>query len=828
MRAPIRLFLLSALLIGPGACGGGGGSATGDAGADAAGDAGADGAGDASGGDGSDSTGGDGGIDGSSDPGPDLGGRPDPAFVHAVENTAAVSATATYVIDETRPLREPENLFGTAIRVVATPGGELTLGLDTGLRRLRSDGLMVPLSVPGATAPVLDVAAQRDGEGRVVAITETQVKRVNPETGVGTAFGPGGMTLRAVAIDATGAPLLATSVGVRRVEGDTVGLPAGPLGKVTAQVADIEVGPDGTTWFVAGGGLTAHYKDAAELKSLLPAGSGVRAIAVGRPGNTLWAATADGAARVVGEVLTLMPAGVDGLATGDTLAVAASSERVVLGHAIGATVLNLDAAGEVIRRDYITSGRSLNDLRVAGVGIDGSGSAWLGGAKGLSRVDWVEHTLAEKAEAMETLLDDHFWRLDGFVASDATIDDPWKPTTWSLGDKDNDGLWTQMQIGAWCYAFGATGDTRYRDQARRAMENMKLLVDLPAIDFEKTDLGRGYIARSFVREDEGSVWDDKKGQDNWHLVRWEGQDWRWKDDTSSDETAGHFFGFPLYYDLCAADDAERAEVASYAADVARYIAENGWFLLDLDGKPTTHGHWDPLSITAAVDGIESCEAGLEVCLDSFGGGGWLNSVEILGQMLSTWHMTADPYFLDKYEELLAMRYGEVAMPHDLTATITIPNTMNHSDHELAMLAYHTLIRYEPDDERRAMWQEGLQFLYDHERVERNPLWAAFVAVLTGADKADISEALQSLREMPFDRRDFAIDNSHRRDATEWPKDRFDRPQFAEVFPYDEIGTVWWNGNFHVKQFGGNGKNVSGPMAWLLPYWTLRYAGVISE
>jgi hypothetical protein len=822
MRAHSRLVRLLALSLAAYGCDGGGGTANPDA--DAAGDA----AEVADGSDAADSLDGISEIDGSADAVADVGSGPDPAFVHAATNAAVVSAAATYVIDEARPLREAAKLFNTPIRLMATPGGELTLAIDQGLRRLRSDGLIVQLSLPGAVAPVVDVAAERNADGRVVVITESQVKRVNPDTGESGAFGPGGMTLKAVTIDRTGAALLATSVGLRRVVGDTVEVPAGPLGKVSAQVTDIEVGPDGTTWFVAGGGLTAHYKDAAELTTLLPAGSGVRAIAVGRPGNVLWAATAAGAVRVVGTEVTTMLPGVGVLATGDTLAVAATDARVVLGHAIGATVLTVDADGEVLHRDTISGGRALNDLRVGAVGIDGAGTAWLGGAKGLSRVDWVEHTFAEKAEAMETLLDDHFWRLGGFVASDATIDDPWNPTTWTLGDKDNDGLWTQMQIGAWCYAFGATGDTRYRDQARRAMGHMKLLIDIPAVSFEKAGLARGFISRSLVREDEGPVYDDKVGRENWHLVRWEGQDWRWKDDTSSDETTGHFFGFPLYYDLCAADEAERRELAGYAADLARYIAENDWFLLDLDGVATTHGHWDPATITAAVDGIENCEAGLEVCLDSFGGGGWLNSVEILGHMLSTWHMTADPYFLDKYEELLAMRYGEVAIPHELTATITVPSIANHSDHELAMLAYHTLIRYEPDADRRAMWQEGLQFLYDHERVERNPLWAAFVAVLTGADHADIPEALESLREMPFDRRDFALDNSYRKDATNWPNDRFDRPQFAEVFPYDEIGTVWWNGNFHVKQFGGNGTNVSGPMAWLLPYWTLRYSGVISE
>lgn len=765
--------------------------------------------------------------DGAADPGPDLSGLPDPGFVHAVENAAVVSAGETYVIDETRPLRETANLFGTPIRALAAPGGVVVAGYDGGLRRQGPDEALVALATPGAVTPIIDVAAETDAEGRVVVITETQVRRVHPTTGDKSAFGPGG-TLRAVTIDTTGAPLLATSQGLRRVEADVAAPLAGALGKVSAQVQDVEVSPDGTTWMVIGGGLVAHFKDAAEVTTLLPGGSGVRAIAVARPDSTLWAATDAGALRVDGQEVTTYPAGIDGLATADTLAVAATPGRVVLGHAIGATVLTLDAGGEITHRDYINGVRRLNDLRVEAVALDGDGTAWLGTPKGLSRIDWVEHTLAEKAQAMEQLLDDHFWRLGGFVASDATLDDPWEPTTWSLHDKDNDGLWTEMQIGAWCYAYAATGDTTYRDKARKALGNMKLLMDIPAVDFEKTELGRGFIARSLVREDEGDVWEGKKTQDNWHLVRWEGQDWRWKDDTSSDETTGHFFGLPLYYDLCAEDAAERDEVAGYAADLARYIAENGWFLLDLDGKPTEHGHWDPVSVASGVDGLEECKVDLEDCIDSYGGGGWLNSIEILGHMLSTWHMTADPYFLDKYEELIAMRYDEVAMPHELTATITIPVTMNHSDHELAMLAYHTLIRYEPDDERRAMWQQGLQFLYDYERVERNPLWAAFVAILIGADHADIPEALQSLREMPFDRREFALDNSHRQDSADWPKDRFDKPQFAEVFPYDEIGTAWWNSNFHAKQFSGNGRNVSGPMAWLLPYWVMRQAGLISE
>ena len=163
-----------------------------------------------------------------------------------------------------------------------------------------------------------------------------------------------------------------------------------------------------------------------------------------------------------------------------------------------------------------------------------------------------------------------------------------------------------------------------------------------------------------------------------------------------------------------------------------------------------------------------------------------------------------------------------------TATITCPSQMNHSDHELALLAYHTLIRYEADPDRRDRWIDSLRYLLHWERTERNPLWAAFAAVLIGEGAVDMEAALQSFRELPLLQQDWPVDNSHRRDALSWSDDRHGRPQFDRVFAYDEIRQVWWNGNFHVKQYGDDGRSVRSPMAWLLPYYMLRYAGVITE
>jgi hypothetical protein len=91
-----------------------------------------------------------------------------------------------------------------------------------------------------------------------------------------------------------------------------------------------------------------------------------------------------------------------------------------------------------------------------------------------------------------------------------------------------------------------------------------------------------------------------------------------------------------------------------------------------------------------------------------------------------------------------------------------------------------------------------------EVAERNPLWTAFVAMAVD-DKAEIADGVRSLREFPVDLRTWAVDNSHRKDALPNGTDRFDKPQFDTVFPYDEIRSVWWNGNFYAVKEGGSAR-----------------------
>ncbi len=347
--------------------------------------------------------------------------------------------------------------------------------------------------------------------------------------------------------------------------------------------------------------------------------------------------------------------------------------------------------------------------------------------------------------------------------------------------------------------------------------------------FEAAGRKRGFITRSLVRDDEGEVFDSKATQSNWHLQEYEGHQYYWKDDTSSDEYAGHFFGVPLFYDLCAKSEAEKEELREWARETVDYLIDGDYVLIDLDGEQTSFGYWQNLGV--AWNGLDHCTEKygpdfIDECIGSRHGQGWLNSAEILGHLLATWHMTGDQKYYDEYERLaIDEHYLDMIKVIDDTFTVTKPAIANHSDHELAMLAYITLLRYEPNPERREQIVQSLLDFYRYEREEHNP-WQ--VAVIGGAyaDDVDLDGAITTLRDMPNDWREWRYDNGHRKDAKRNGIDRHGNPQFARVFPYDEIRAMKWNTSPYAVADGGSGRQVLAPTPYLIAYWTLRYHNLI--
>ena len=110
----------------------------------------------------------------------------------------------------------------------------------------------------------------------------------------------------------------------------------------------------------------------------------------------------------------------------------------------------------------------------------------------------------------------------------------------------------------------------------------------------------GFVARTILPADgpdpnAGRLENDRRMPEErdglWKVIdpRWptsaDGK-WYWKSDTSSDELDGHFFFYGLYYDLVAADDAERAEVRETVLAIVDHLIDHDGALVDHDGKRT--------------------------------------------------------------------------------------------------------------------------------------------------------------------------------------------------------------------------------------------------
>ena len=105
---------------------------------------------------------------------------------------------------------------------------------------------------------------------------------------------------------------------------------------------------------------------------------------------------------------------------------------------------------------------------------------------------------------------------------------------------------------------------------------------------------RGFPARSFIKVGE----DEQPKDGEWHLTP-DGK-WSWKGDTSSDEIVGHYFVYPIYYDLVATDD-EKKKIKGVVERITSHIVDNKFQLIDLDGKPTRWGWWGPDEIWKDAD-----------------------------------------------------------------------------------------------------------------------------------------------------------------------------------------------------------------------------------
>lgn len=447
------------------------------------------------------------------------------------------------------------------------------------------------------------------------------------------------------------------------------------------------------------------------------------------------------------------------------------------------------------RRDYFAGRRWLPDDRVTAIGFEktvGAGFAvWIETPQGFSRIEYQEITLAQKAQAFEERVRARHVR-HGLTA-DSMLRVPGDLSTNKAVSSDNDGLWTAIYVAAECLRYKVTGEAAARDYARQGMQALLRLEAITGIP--------GFPARSFIK-----IGEDIQPQDGeWHTTP-DGE-WRWKGDTSSDEIVGHYFVYPIYYDLVA-DENEKQQIRDLVTRLTDHILKNNYQLIDVDGQRTRWGWWGPEEIWQDPD-----ETGLR-------------ALHLLSHLRVALHLTGQAHYRKAYDELISRHRYHLLMRNQ---KINIPGKVNHSDDQLAFLSYYPLLVYETDTKLREVYRQSLERAWQVERPERNPLWNFIYAAGSGSKDYDRATAVRTLQEIPLELITWTVANSHRRDVPLDPlADRFDRAQSLIVLPYGELPVMKWNGNPYRLDGGNGGRSEDDGAFFLLPYWLGRYHQLIGE
>ena len=650
---------------------------------------------------------------------------------------------------------------GPVFDLVVDASGEVWAAAWNGVYHWSGDRLE---QAPHIDGPVAAIAA--DG-GEIVAAGRAGIWTVHGETHRPL---PCATSVRAILPDGAGGLWIATSIGLYHDRGHDGRLHGEEDGLTSCGLTSLAAMSDGTLWAGGLGGITVLRDGAVTRRIARQEGLPfleVTSIVTG-PDSTLWAGTRGGVVRF-------------------------SDKTWSLRH--GRRWLASDNVQDIV--------------------FDGVGNAWIATDAGVSVIRRKTMTLADKAGHFEDVTNARHVRAPGLVELCA-LEKPGVLSTWKPRDDDNDGQYTAMYLAMESYRYAATKDPEAREAARRAFGALAFLREVTGTP--------GFVARTVIPADWTAMADpneevsdqewadrqiadprDKRVNNRWRLSA-DGK-WRWKGDTSSDEITGHFYAYPLYFDL-AADEPEKERVRDHVRRVTDYIMDHGHTLVDIDGEPTRWGVWAPEKLNHDPDWQP--ERGI-------------NSVEILSYLKTAAHITGDEKYQTEYLRLLNdCGYAQNAR----RAKNYSVAWRTHIDDELLALAYTSLLRYETDPDILAIYRESIAHWYAGVREEGSPFFNFTYAMLTGGDPR-LEDSLFFLRDMPLDLVNWTVDNSERADLRMVHEPELDKRQTDRLPPPSERGVMRWDRNPWRAVQGDGGHSEAAPTTWLLPYWMGRHCGYIN-
>ncbi len=484
------------------------------------------------------------------------------------------------------------------------------------------------------------------------------------------------------------------------------------------------------------------------------------------------------------------------------------------GSANGAFRLNKDG-----KFSYFAGERWLPGNQVISIQKGPDNSVLILTNKGLGQIFAKDMTLEDKAVFYEKQVRQKNIRY-GLNCSSVKLTESY--SSGETANQPSDNLWTGMYLASQLFRYKVTGTAEALENARESFDAMERLYTVTGI--------KGLFARSFERdfkvENSKAVgWQEKELLSGSPATLWlpaaDHPNWTWRSTASSDQTVGQIFGLTTVLEL--SDDSIMKQRALTMLDnLMSYIVDNNLYIIDVDGEPTLWGKWNPDYVNHFPKNVGD----RKIC-----------SSNIIAMLQTAYHFTKKEKFKDKAFELMnkfgyfdnLMRpmeeIGKAEDGADLWSK-SLSEEWNHSDDEMYFLAYWGLYPYAFNDTLKSDFEKTIKDHWNMERPEQNALWN-FTYAMTGAKEFDLEQSIGFLKNYPMDLRNWAVQNSQRKDIERIPEN-FRGQTTKELLPLGELPLYRHNGQIFNLNSDGDGKAlISAGDVWLLPYWMGRYLGVIS-
>ncbi|WP_085536464.1 ligand-binding sensor domain-containing protein [Massilibacteroides vaginae] len=455
--------------------------------------------------------------------------------------------------------------------------------------------------------------------------------------------------------------------------------------------------------------------------------------------------------------------------------------------------------------DYYASKRWLDQNRVIDMAADKNGNLFFLTSTGLNKVEFVEETLADKANYMQDNLRKYHLRY-GFSA-ESRLTDPNDPTSIRLDDSDNDGLWTSFYLGSQAFRYAVTKEEKAKEYVWESFEPFERLIVIHPIT--------GFSARTFERT--GYIAGD--------TVPWRpapDKDWWWKGTTSTDEFVAYLFVTAVIDQFVATTAEEKKRVADYFDAIMTHIISNDYYFIDYDGKPTLWGRWNPEYVNSFATTQFDRRLNSTLTITGLQLAYKLTNKEIY--KTEAYRMMKEHGYLENMKIPMNNIKFTSGFQHD---GITMGEDWNHSDDEMAFLTYWVLYHYAFDNQIKEEYAKMIRDHWEIEKPERNALWNLLTYGTSG--DIDLESTIWYLQGFPKDRTRYEVKNSHRKDIELMPVDlqsNFRDQKTKELLPKRERPMNRHNNNeFFIDGGRGSSRTLSGD-EYLLPYWMARYLKVI--